>query len=39
MKMCLKCKTIALGNTATVCPNCGESFMNYQTMKENSKLS
>jgi len=38
MKICIKCKTIAIGNEATKCPDCGEPLSNYQTMKDNSKL-
>jgi len=36
--MCSKCETIAIGNSATKCPNCGETFSDYQTMKVDSKL-
>ncbi len=36
--MCSKCKTIAIGNDATKCPNCGEPFSDYQTMKVDLKL-
>ena len=39
MKMCLKCKTITLGESPTQCQNCGKSFLDYQTMQENLKLS
>ena len=39
MKMCIKCKTIALGESPTVCPNCNEPFLNYQTVKVDSKQS
>ena len=38
MKMCLSCKTIALGNDILVCPECGKTFPDYQTMKVNSQL-
>ena len=38
MRMCLKCETTAIGNQIKICPNCGEPFLDYQTMKENSKL-
>ena len=34
--MCSKCETIALGDTAIQCPNCGETFSDYQAMKVNS---
>ena len=37
MKMCSKCETIALDDTAIQCPNCGETFSNYQAMKTKSK--
>jgi len=38
MRMCLKCETIALGNTAEKCPNCGETLVGYQTMMLDSEL-
>ncbi len=37
MKICFKCKTIAIGNKAILCPNCDEPFSDYQTMKANLK--
>ena len=33
--MCLKCKTITLGESPTQCQNCGENFLDYQIMKTN----
>ncbi len=36
MKMCLSCKTIAMGETPTKCPNCGESFPYSNSMNVNS---
>ena len=32
--MCLKCKTITLGEFPIQCQNCGERFLDYQIMKQ-----
>jgi len=37
LKICPKCETIALGDSAILCPDCGESLLDYQTMKVNLK--
>jgi len=36
--MCSKCETIALGNKSEKCPNCGETFLDYQTAILDSDL-
>jgi len=38
MKICSKCETIVLGDTAKECPNCDESFSSYQSLRVNLGL-